>query len=169
MENLTVGKLAKEVGINIETIRYYENIKLMPIPKRMESGYRVYSEMDLDRLKFVKKSQQFRFTLKEIKMNNTKIEVQYFTGCPNSEEVLNMVRKFVAESELQIDFDEILVETQADAEKYKFRGSPTILINGKDVEGVEENKTPSLACRYYKDGLPTEEDILKMITTNTSN
>lgn len=67
MENLTVGKLAKEVGINIETIRYYENIKLMPKPKRTDSGYRIYSEMDLNRLRFIKKSQQLGFTLKEIK------------------------------------------------------------------------------------------------------
>ncbi|MCF6271098.1 MAG: thioredoxin family protein [Melioribacteraceae bacterium] len=102
-------------------------------------------------------------------MNSIKIEVQYFNGCPNSEAVLNMVKKFVAESELQINFDEILVETQENAEKYKFRGSPTILINGKDVEGVEENKTPSLACRFYKDGLPTEEDIKKIIAPLITN
>ena len=67
MENLTVGKLAKKVGINLETIRYYENIKLMPKPKRTDSGYRIYFKNDLDRLKFIKKSQQLGFTLKEIK------------------------------------------------------------------------------------------------------
>jgi glutaredoxin len=96
-------------------------------------------------------------------MKNIKIEVQYFNGCPNSEKVLEMVKGFVAKTKFKIDFKEILVETQEDAEKYKFRGSPTILINGKDVEGVEENKTPSLACRYYQNGLPTEESILKEI------
>jgi Hg(II)-responsive transcriptional regulator len=67
MKNLTVGKLAKEVGINLETIRYYENINLMPKPKRTDSGYRIYSEKDLNRLKFIKKSQLLGFTLKEIK------------------------------------------------------------------------------------------------------
>ncbi|RLD64210.1 MAG: DUF2703 domain-containing protein [Bacteroidetes bacterium] len=97
---------------------------------------------------------------------NIKIEVQYFKGCPNSEATLEMVKKFVAESELQIEFEEILVETQEVAEKYKFRGSPTILINGKDVEGLEENKTPSLACRYYINGLPTEDEIREMVKNN---
>ena len=97
---------------------------------------------------------------------NIKIKVQYFNGCPNSEAALEMVKKFVAESELQIDFEEILVETQEAAEKYKFRGSPTILINGKDVEGLEENKTPSLACRYYINGLPTEDKIREMVNNN---
>ena len=97
---------------------------------------------------------------------NIKIEVQYFNGCPNSKAVLEMVKKFVAESKLQIDFEEILVETQEDAEKYKFRGSPTILINRKDVEGLEENITPSLACRYYINGLPTEDKIRGMVKVN---
>ncbi len=95
---------------------------------------------------------------------NIKIEVQYFNGCPNSEATLKMVKEFVEKSELKIEFKEILVETQEDAEKYKFRGSPTILINGKDVEGVEENKTPSLACRYYANGLPNKNDIKNIIT-----
>ncbi len=95
---------------------------------------------------------------------NIKIEVQYFNGCPNSEAVLKMVKEFVEKSELKIEFKEILVETQEDAEKYKFRGSPTILINGKDVEGVEESKTPSLACRANANGLPNKNDIKNIIT-----
>jgi len=57
---------------------------------------------------------------------NIKIEVQHFTGRPNSEAALEMVKNIVAESEFQIDFEEILVETQEAAEKYKFRSSPTI-------------------------------------------
>ncbi len=96
-------------------------------------------------------------------MESIKIEVQYFRGCPNSESVLNMVKNFVATSTLNLEFEEVLVESQEDAEKYKFRGSPTILINGKDLEGLEENKTPSLACRVYRSGLPTERDLKTFI------
>lgn len=102
-------------------------------------------------------------------MGKIKMEVQYFNGCPNSEATLKMVNEFVKKSKLQIEFETVLVETQADAEKYKFRGSPTILINGKDVEGVEENKTPSLACRYYSNGLPTKEEINKFINSLIKN
>ncbi len=101
-------------------------------------------------------------------MKNLKIEVQYFAGCPNSKKALKIVKEYVNESELKIDFKEILIDTQEDAVQYKFRGSPTILINGKDIEGVEENKTPSLACRYYPNGLPTKEDIKKHIASLTS-
>jgi len=92
-------------------------------------------------------------------MSNLKIDVQYFEGCPNSETVLQMVKEFISESEMKIDIEEVLVESQEDAEKYKFRGSPTILINGNDLEGLPESKTPSLSCRYYQNGLPTQKDL----------
>jgi hypothetical protein len=98
-------------------------------------------------------------------MEKPRIEVQYFNGCPNSESVLQMVKEFISKSEMKIDFEEILVETQEAAEKYKFRGSPTLLINGKDLEGLPETKTPSLSCRYYQKGLPTEKDLQDYIVS----
>lgn len=67
MKALTVGRLAKEGGINSETIRYYEKIKLMPRPKRKESRYRIYSDNDLRRLKFIIRAKELGLTLKEIK------------------------------------------------------------------------------------------------------
>lgn len=67
MKELTVGLLAKETGINVETVRYYEAIGLMPNPKRSSSGYRLYSDEDIKRLKFIKNAQYLGFTLKEIR------------------------------------------------------------------------------------------------------
>ncbi len=67
MKNLTVGRLSRTVGINVETVRYYENIGLMPKPERKESGYRIYSDSDVERLRFIKNSKLLGFTLKEIK------------------------------------------------------------------------------------------------------
>lgn len=67
MAEYFVGQLAKEVGINIETVRYYEKIKLLPKPKRRESKYRIYDETDLKRLLFIKRAKELGFTLKEIK------------------------------------------------------------------------------------------------------
>ena len=96
-------------------------------------------------------------------MENIKIEVQYFTGCPNSEKALEMVKAYISKSEFNIHFSEILVETHEDAEKFKFRGSPTILIDGNDLESLEENRTPSLSCRYYQNGLPTEQNLQDFI------
>lgn len=67
MNSFTVGALANNAGVNIETVRYYEKTGLMPKPKRKESRYRVYDESDLARLKFIFRAKQLGFTLKEIK------------------------------------------------------------------------------------------------------
>ncbi len=66
MEELTVGQLAKKAEINLETIRYYETINLMPNPKRKESRYRIYDRDDLKRILFIKRAKELGFTLKEI-------------------------------------------------------------------------------------------------------
>ena len=67
MKNLKVGEISKIVGINVETLRYYEKIKIMPEPKRIESKYRVYDNSDVQRLLFIKRGKELGFTLKEIK------------------------------------------------------------------------------------------------------
>lgn len=67
MAEYFVGQLAKEAGFNIETIRYYEKLKLLPKPKRRESRYRIYNDTDLKRLLFIKRAKELGFTLKEIK------------------------------------------------------------------------------------------------------
>lgn len=63
----TIGRLAKEVGVNIQTLRYYERRKLLVPKTRKVSGYRVYDEYSLKRLRFIKRAQELGFSLKEIK------------------------------------------------------------------------------------------------------
>lgn len=65
-DKLTAGKLAEKAGINIETIRYYENRGLLPDPERSESGYRLYSDESLIQIRFIKTAQHLGFTLAEI-------------------------------------------------------------------------------------------------------
>ena len=65
--NLSRGAMAKQSGVNIETIRYYENIKLMPDPMRSEGGHRLYNETHLQRLSFIRRCRELGFTLKEIR------------------------------------------------------------------------------------------------------
>ena len=67
MSEIFVGQLAGEAGINVETIRYYEKLKLLPKPKRKESRYRIYDDTDLKRLLFIKRAKELGFTLKEIR------------------------------------------------------------------------------------------------------
>jgi len=67
MNNLTRGQLAKKTGVNPETVRYYEKMGLLPKAIRTESGYRLFSEEDVKRIKFIKRAKELGFTLKEIK------------------------------------------------------------------------------------------------------
>jgi MerR family transcriptional regulator, copper efflux regulator len=66
MKSLTIGRLAKQSQVNVETVRYYERRGLLPAPARGESGYRQYPEDIITRIKFIKGAQVVGFTLKEI-------------------------------------------------------------------------------------------------------
>ncbi len=64
---LTIGELAKGVRLNPKTIRYYEEVGLLPKPKRSNSGYRVYSRNEVDRVQLVKRAKALGLSLAEIK------------------------------------------------------------------------------------------------------
>lgn len=65
--NITIGTLAEKAGVNLQTIRYYEKLDLLPEPKRSKSGYRLYDEEYSKHIKFVKNAQSLGFKLEEIK------------------------------------------------------------------------------------------------------
>ena len=59
---LTIGKLARETGVKIVTIRYYEQIGLMPVPSRTDGNYRTYSVDHRRRLHFIRRCRDLGFT-----------------------------------------------------------------------------------------------------------
>ena len=63
----SIGKLSSETGVNIETIRYYEKIGLMPAPFRSEGGHRIYDEQHQARLLFVRRCRDLGFPLEDIR------------------------------------------------------------------------------------------------------
>ena len=63
---MTIGMLAKAVGVGVETIRYYQRINLMPIPERSYGSVRRYASISIERLHFIKRAQQLGFTLEEV-------------------------------------------------------------------------------------------------------
>ena len=69
MENgqITIGKLASATGVNLETIRYYERIGLMPKPSRTAGNRRDYDPSHIHRLSFIRRGRELGFTLDEIK------------------------------------------------------------------------------------------------------
>ena len=64
---LTIGELAGELQLNPKTIRYYEEVGLIPEPRRSESGYRLYSRYEMERLRLVKRAKLLGLSLAEIR------------------------------------------------------------------------------------------------------
>ena len=67
MEYLTIGQLAKQARVNRETVRYYERRRLLSRPSRWISGYRVFSDDAVRRLRFIRHAKMLGFSLNEIR------------------------------------------------------------------------------------------------------
>ena len=66
-EGLPIGELSRRTGVNIETIRYYERIKILPTPARTEGGRRVYGPNELRTLAFIRRARELGFSLDDIR------------------------------------------------------------------------------------------------------
>ena len=64
---LQVGEVSRKLGVNPQTLYFYERIGLIPPPKRTSSGYRLFSERDIERLAFITQTKALGLTLDEIK------------------------------------------------------------------------------------------------------
>ena len=63
---MNIGQLARQAGVPIDTVRYYERQRLIPEPARSASGYRQYAQDDVTRLNFIRRAKTLGFTLEEI-------------------------------------------------------------------------------------------------------
>jgi hypothetical protein len=89
-----------------------------------------------------------------------RIEVLYFDGCPNYSPAVDRLRTVLAGEGLQVGVIEIEVRDDSAARELKFFGSPTIRVNGLDIEASSRQVSATgLACRCYPGGLPSEEMI----------
>jgi len=64
---LNIGALSKAAGVKVVTVRYYENVKLMPQPSRTAGNYRVYKPEHLHRLRFIRRCRDLGFTLDQVR------------------------------------------------------------------------------------------------------
>ncbi len=64
--NPTIGGVAQAVGVNVETIRFYQRKGLLPAPERSARGIRRYGKPEIERLRFIKSAQRLGFSLEEI-------------------------------------------------------------------------------------------------------
>jgi len=68
---LPIGRLSKTTGVNIETIRYYERVGLLPAPPRSAGRHRLYDEAHVQRLRFIRRSRELGFSLDDIRALHT--------------------------------------------------------------------------------------------------
>ena len=93
------------------------------------------------------------------------IEFLYWEGCPSHPEARQLLEDVLAEREIDADVNVREVRSQAEAEELRFPGSPTIRVDGRDIQPPAEQEPPGLTCRVYhlRDGrispLPDAEDI----------
>jgi Hg(II)-responsive transcriptional regulator len=66
MSGFTIGRVARQAGVGVETIRFYERKGLIEAPPRRTSGYRQFSDDTVKRLRFIKRAQELGFSLSEI-------------------------------------------------------------------------------------------------------
>ncbi|MCH9024306.1 MAG: thioredoxin family protein [candidate division Zixibacteria bacterium] len=98
-----------------------------------------------------------------------KIELLVFDGCPNSEPTEKLIRETMSELGGDVKIEVVTVADNDDAVAKRFLGSPSVRVNGKDLE-IEENETTqySMRCRLYRtdesqSGLPPKELLTKAI------
>lgn len=88
------GEMAKISGVSVETLRFYEKEKLIPLPKRDSNGYRLYSENTLIILNFIKNAKEAGFSLDQIR--------KLFLAVKGFDIDLDYLEKFVDEKLLEI-------------------------------------------------------------------
>jgi hypothetical protein len=101
----------------------------------------------------------------------TKVEILYFDGCPSYEEAEEAVRRILAEEGPEAEVELVAVNTDEEAERLRFPGSPTIRVDGHDLfpSGTRERGHWRLGCRVYATpeglkGSPTERMIRDALT-----
>src|SRR5262249_33206234 len=76
---MTIGELSKRTAVNIETIRFYERVGILPKPQRSAGGHRVYDHDLLIRLRFVRRSRELGFSLDEVRSLRRLVEDGRYT------------------------------------------------------------------------------------------
>lgn len=76
---ITRGALAKRAGCHLETVRYYEKIRLLPPPNRSDSGYRLYGAEDQRRLRFILRARELGFSIEELRSLLSLVDSRAYT------------------------------------------------------------------------------------------
>ena len=78
-----------------------------------------------------------------------KIDVLYWAGCPSHPEAIGLLEDVLAERGVESTVEIREITSQMDAERERFPGSPTIRVDGRDVDPTGAASRPALTCRVY--------------------
>ncbi len=92
------------------------------------------------------------------------VEVQYVSDCPIAIEMVDNVKSAISKLDFEVDFIQSKIDHGSDSEKY--RGCPTLLVDGRDYEGKVKYEKCKPFCREYRNGIPTVEEIKTFILCN---
>jgi len=94
-----------------------------------------------------------------------KIEVLYSPGCPNYRPMIERIERVLASESLRAEIQSVAVNNDDEARELMFPGSPTIRVDGEDVE-PDQTITPGLKCRLYANlsGVPSEEILRRALS-----
>ena len=98
-QRFNIGKLSELTGLTIQSIRFYENMNLLPEPSRSKSQYRLYDEDYLEHVNFIKNCQELGFTLEEIK---DLVSVK-FQDCALGKDVKLLIQKKIEKINCQLE------------------------------------------------------------------
>jgi MerR family mercuric resistance operon transcriptional regulator/MerR family Zn(II)-responsive transcriptional regulator of zntA len=108
--NYLRGEVAKLAEINVETLRYYEKIKIIPTPIRSENGYRLYSEEVVTILNFIKSAKNVGFSLNQIKLlfsiGDKNIDIDYIEDMIGKK-ILEINEKIIDQQNIQSELRQI--------------------------------------------------------------
>src|SRR5437867_2986101 len=95
-----------------------------------------------------------------------KVQLFYFEGCPSCKNTVKDLKKILKQRKVKVKVEMVEIKNQKEAEKLKFIGSPTVRVNGKDVDPtVSLSKSYGLRCRvYYYRGKIFPSPPIEMIT-----
>jgi len=124
---IQIGEFARRSGCNVETVRYYERIGLIPAPPRTVGGYRLYEAADVRRLMFARRARELGFTLEEVRILMGLSTHNDRTACADVRELaanhLAQVRAKIAD--LQVT-ESVLAEAVQRYEEHDIPGCPMI-------------------------------------------
>ncbi|MBO9716825.1 MAG: heavy metal-responsive transcriptional regulator [Pseudoxanthomonas sp.] len=110
---MNIGQLARQAGVPIDTIRYYERERILPPPARSANGYRHYGPGDARRLNFVRRAKELGFTLDEIRSLLALSDARHADMASvrgAAQEKLELIQQRIAELERVRDALRVLVD-----------------------------------------------------------